>query len=144
VIFKLWFPCFKVILFSKILVVYITFLGLKFLGPKMDVCIYLKQSIQRIFCKKQAWLLPSLNLSQWCLSYILTKMVLWLFKTYRFVVGSLYYFLIIKLKLTYSVNKICQYMHNVQEHHWKVVKGILRYLTSTLNHDIILRSCSFL
>jgi len=36
-------------------------------------------------------------------------------------------------KLSYVVNKACQYMTNPQEHHWKVEKCIFRYLVGTLN-----------
>jgi len=36
---------------------------------------------------------------------------------YRFVVGALQYILITRPKLSYAVNKACQFMQNPQEHH---------------------------
>jgi len=35
----------------------------------------------------------------------------------RFVVGALQYVFIIRPKLTYSINKVSQFMHSSQEHH---------------------------
>jgi len=63
---------------------------------------------------------------------------------YRFVVGSLQYLLITRPKLSYSVNRVCQFMHNPQHHHWKTVKRILRYLAGTSTHGLQLRHSSHL
>jgi len=43
---------------------------------------------------------------------------------YRFIMGALQYQLITHPELAYSINNVCQYMHQLQEHHWKVVKRI--------------------
>jgi len=58
---------------------------------------------------------------------------------YRSVVGSLFYITITRPELAFLVNKVCQYMTNPQEHHWKAVKRILRYLAGTINHGLLLR-----
>ena len=50
---------------------------------------------------------------------------------YKSVVGSLQYITIIRLELAFCVNKVCQYMQNPLEVHWKAVKHILRYLCGT-------------
>jgi len=47
---------------------------------------------------------------------------------FRSVMGALQYILITHPELPYAVNKVCQFMHNPQEHHWKAMKRILRYL----------------
>lgn len=39
----------------------------------------------------------------------------------------------------YSVNKVCQFMQNPLEAHWKAAKRIIRYLSGTLEHGIQLR-----
>jgi len=38
---------------------------------------------------------------------------------FRSVVGALQYVLIIRLELSYVVNKVFQFMHSPQDHHWK-------------------------
>lgn len=43
--------------------------------------------------------------------------------------------------ITYNVNKVSQFMQNPLDEHWKAVKRILRYLKSTTNHSLILKSC---
>ena len=58
---------------------------------------------------------------------------------YRSVVGSLQYILITRPELSYSVNKVCQYLHNPQLHHWKAINRILRYLAGTWSHGLLLQ-----
>ena len=58
---------------------------------------------------------------------------------YRSIVGSLQYILITRPELSYSVNKVCQYLHNPQLHHWKAVKRILQYLAGTRSHGLLLQ-----
>ena len=60
---------------------------------------------------------------------------------FRSVVGALQYALFTRPELTYSVNKVSQFMHSPQEHHWKAVKRILRYLKGTLHHGLLIK-CS--
>jgi len=58
---------------------------------------------------------------------------------YRSIVGSLQYLILTCPEISYSVNKVCQFMYNPQEHHWKSVKRILRYLAGTIHHGLLLR-----
>ena len=58
---------------------------------------------------------------------------------YWSVVGALQYVTITRPELAYSVNKVCQFMQNPLESHWKVVKRILRYLRGTLDHSLHLK-----
>ncbi|MCH80898.1 retrovirus-related Pol polyprotein from transposon TNT 1-94, partial [Trifolium medium] len=50
---------------------------------------------------------------------------------YRSVVGALQYVTITRPELSYSVNKVCQFMVHPLEAHWLAVKRILRYLAGT-------------
>ena len=60
----------------------------------------------------------------------------------RLVVGALQYILVTCPELSYAVNKVCQFMHNPQEHHWKAVKRILRYLVVTRSHGLLIQHSS--
>ncbi|MCI66510.1 retrovirus-related pol polyprotein, partial [Trifolium medium] len=42
----------------------------------------------------------------------------------------------------FSVNKVCQFMAQPLESHWKAVKRILRYLKGTLSHGLLLAPSS--
>ena len=48
---------------------------------------------------------------------------------YRSVVGALLYATITQPEISFSVNKVCQFMSDPTEQHWAAVKRILRYLT---------------
>lgn len=61
---------------------------------------------------------------------------------YRSVVGALQYITNTRPELSYSVNRVCQFMHNPLEVHWQAVKLIFRYLAGTLNSGLILQPCS--
>lgn len=50
---------------------------------------------------------------------------------YRSVVGALQYVTITRPELSFSVNKVCQFMANPLDMHWQVAKRILRYLAGT-------------
>jgi hypothetical protein len=52
---------------------------------------------------------------------------------YRSIVGALQYLTLIRLGLSYSVNKVCQFLHSPRTVHWEAVKRILRYVKGTLN-----------
>ena len=54
------------------------------------------------------------------------------------IVDSLQYLLIRRPELSYSVNKVCQFMHHPKQHHWKVVKRILHYLVGSQTHGLLL------
>lgn len=47
---------------------------------------------------------------------------------YGSIVGALQYTTITRPEITYSVNKVCQYMYTPLESQWKAVKRILQYL----------------
>lgn len=64
-------------------------------------------------------------------------------KLYRSIVGALRYATITRPEISFSVNKVCQYMHLPLETHWKIVKRILRYLNGTLQHGLVIhKSCN--
>jgi histone deacetylase 1/2 len=50
---------------------------------------------------------------------------------YRSVVGALQYLLLIRPDLSFSVNRVCQYMAAPTSVHWAAVKRILRYMHVT-------------
>ena len=50
---------------------------------------------------------------------------------YRQVVGGLQHLRIIRLDISFFVNKLSQFMHVPSEHHWGGVKRLLRYLNGT-------------
>ena len=58
---------------------------------------------------------------------------------YRSVIGAFQYLIITRPELSYSVNKVCQFMANLLESHWVAVKRILRYLKGTVLHGLHLR-----
>jgi histone deacetylase 1/2 len=58
---------------------------------------------------------------------------------YRSVVGALQYATITRPELSFSVNKVCQFMHTPMVEHWKVVKRILRYLKGSLSYGLLLK-----
>ncbi|KAL5557941.1 hypothetical protein UlMin_034152 [Ulmus minor] len=55
---------------------------------------------------------------------------------YKSIVGSLQYVLFTRLEISYSVNKVCQFMHKPSKVHWQAVKRILCYLVGTINHGL--------
>lgn len=58
---------------------------------------------------------------------------------YRKIVGSLQYLALTRPDVSYAVNKLSQYMHRPTTDHWQAVKRVLRYLSGTLNHGIMLQ-----
>ncbi|XP_016673328.1 uncharacterized mitochondrial protein AtMg00810-like [Gossypium hirsutum] len=61
---------------------------------------------------------------------------------YRSIVGSLQYLCHTRPDISYSVNKVAQYMQNPRYSHWVAVKRILRYLRGTLDYGLVLTSGS--
>ncbi|KAE8731097.1 putative E3 ubiquitin-protein ligase XBAT35 [Hibiscus syriacus] len=57
---------------------------------------------------------------------------------YRSIVGALLYAFHIRPGISFSVNKVTQYMHAPRHEHFVVVKRILRYLVGTLNHGLVI------
>jgi len=61
---------------------------------------------------------------------------------YKSIVGVLQYVTITRPEIAYFVNKVCQYMHQPQQHHWKIVKRLLRYLAGSITHGLQLTPSS--
>ncbi|KAK2973116.1 hypothetical protein RJ640_027088 [Escallonia rubra] len=59
---------------------------------------------------------------------------------YRSIVEGLQYLTFTRPDISYSVNYVCQYMQNPTNHHFQLVKRILRYVHGTLGHGIRLLS----
>ncbi|KAG8489179.1 hypothetical protein CXB51_017224 [Gossypium anomalum] len=55
---------------------------------------------------------------------------------YRSIVGALQYVLITRPDITFAVNKVCQFMHQPLDQHFKAVKRILRYLQHTVEYGL--------
>jgi len=58
---------------------------------------------------------------------------------HRSIVRVLQCLIITRSKLSFFVNKVCQFIHVSQEHHYKAVKWILCYVADTLHHGLILK-----
>jgi hypothetical protein len=64
---------------------------------------------------------------------------------YRTIVGALRYLTLSRSDISFSVNKVCQYLHSPTTMHWTTVKRILRFLKHTISFGLhIWRSCSTL
>jgi histone deacetylase 1/2 len=55
---------------------------------------------------------------------------------YRSIVGDLQYLTLTRHDLSFSVNKVCQYLHAPTTAHWTAVKRILRFVKDTINVGI--------
>ncbi|XP_062090991.1 uncharacterized mitochondrial protein AtMg00810-like [Humulus lupulus] len=63
---------------------------------------------------------------------------------YRSIVGDLQYLTLTHPDISFSVYKVCQFMHAPFQLHWCVIKCILRYLSSSINYGLHLRRSSSL
>jgi hypothetical protein len=63
---------------------------------------------------------------------------------YRSVVGALQYLTLTRPDISFSVNKVCQFLHALTMAHWSAVKRILRYLHGTCGLGILIRQSSSL
>jgi hypothetical protein len=55
---------------------------------------------------------------------------------YRQLVGALQYCTLTRLEIAYSVNQLCQHLHNPSSTHWTAAKRVLRYLTGSADHGL--------
>ncbi|XP_019182546.1 PREDICTED: uncharacterized protein LOC109177599 [Ipomoea nil] len=55
---------------------------------------------------------------------------------YRRIVGALQYLTITRPDLSYSVNRLCQFMHAPTDDHWGLAKRVLRYIKGTLDYGL--------
>jgi hypothetical protein len=55
---------------------------------------------------------------------------------YWSIVGALQYLTLTRPDLSFSVNKVCQFLHAPTTLHWMSVKGILRYLCGSVKIGI--------
>jgi histone deacetylase 1/2 len=62
--------------------------------------------------------------------------------TYRSIVGALQYLTLTRPDLSYSVNKVCQFLHAPTTTHWTAVKRILRYIQGTLKVGLTFQKSS--
>ncbi|XP_019176868.1 PREDICTED: uncharacterized protein LOC109172173 [Ipomoea nil] len=52
----------------------------------------------------------------------------------RRIVGALQYLTITRPDLSYSVNRLCQFMHAPSDDHWSLAKRVLHYIKGTINY----------
>lgn len=61
---------------------------------------------------------------------------------YRSIVGALQYLTITRPDISFSVNKICQYLHAPTTVHWTAAKRFLRFIKHTINSGLAYRKSS--
>lgn len=61
---------------------------------------------------------------------------------FRSIFGALQYATLTRPELSFAVNKVCQFLSNPLEDHWKAVKRILRYLSGTLHYGLLIQPAS--
>ncbi|KAJ4767670.1 Gag/pol [Rhynchospora pubera] len=61
---------------------------------------------------------------------------------YRSVIGALQYATLTRPDISFTVNKLSQFMHDPTLNHWTAAKRLLRYLCGTLKHGILIHSTS--
>ena len=64
-------------------------------------------------------------------------------KLYRSTVGALQYATITRPEISFSVNKVSQFMASPLDSHWKAVKRILRYLAGTMDYGLHVQKTEF-
>lgn len=65
-------------------------------------------------------------------------------KQYKSIFVALQFVTITRPKISFSANKLCQFMQEPKDEYWKAVKMILRYLKGTIDHGLSLKACRYL
>jgi hypothetical protein len=60
-------------------------------------------------------------------------------KVFRSIIGALQYATLTRPDISFSINKLSQFMHQPTEIHFQQLKRVLRYLKFTLNHGLMLK-----
>ncbi|XP_019158353.1 PREDICTED: uncharacterized protein LOC109155079 [Ipomoea nil] len=55
---------------------------------------------------------------------------------YQRLAGALQYLTITRPNLSYSVNRLCQFMHAPTDEHWGLLKRVLRYIRGTMDYGL--------
>jgi hypothetical protein len=63
---------------------------------------------------------------------------------YRQVVSALLYWTLSRPELAFSINQLCQHMHNPSTAHWSAAKRVLRYLKNSIDHGLLFTKGSLL
>ncbi|KAA3477736.1 putative LRR receptor-like serine/threonine-protein kinase [Gossypium australe] len=58
------------------------------------------------------------------------------------IVGALQYIVFTRPDIMFAVNRVCQFMHKPIDHHFKVVKHILRFLQARIDHGVYFTTAS--
>jgi len=58
---------------------------------------------------------------------------------YHSIVGALQYLSLTRPYISFTVNKVCQLMHQPTDEHWTVVKRILRYLKFSIHFGLLIK-----
>jgi hypothetical protein len=61
---------------------------------------------------------------------------------YHSTMGALQYLSLTHPDIAFAMSKVSQFMHDPCDSHWSVVKRILRYLKSTIDHGLLIKKCS--
>jgi len=61
---------------------------------------------------------------------------------YRSLVGALQYLTLTRPDISFSVNRVCQFLYAPTTVHWSAVKRILRYVRGTMHHGLKIRKCN--
>lgn len=64
-------------------------------------------------------------------------------QVYRSLMGALQYATLTRPEISYSVNKVCQFLTQPLESHFRAVKRILRYLSNTASHGLLIQPAPY-
>ncbi|XP_020532438.2 uncharacterized mitochondrial protein AtMg00810-like [Jatropha curcas] len=58
---------------------------------------------------------------------------------YRQIIGALQYLAITRSDVSFTVNRLCQFMHAPTQNHFQALKRVMRYLKGTIYYGLFLR-----